>query len=49
MGRMEWDTFKIIAIICAIISALNAIVAISDKAYTYGKPAYTSYKKNLKY
>ena len=35
---MDWDTFKIVALI-------SAIIAILDKTYTYGKPIYTEYIK----
>jgi hypothetical protein len=35
---MEWDVFKVVALI-------SAIITILDKAYTYGEPAYTSLKK----
>jgi len=37
---MDWDIFKIVALI-------SAIITILDKAYTYGEPAYTFFKKSL--
>jgi len=36
---MDWDIFKIVALI-------SAIITILDKLYIYGEPAYTSLKKN---
>jgi len=37
---MDWDAFKIVALI-------SAIVTILDKAVTYAKPAYAFFKSPL--
>jgi hypothetical protein len=47
---MKWSFLEIVAligVICASISAINALVSVLEKVYIYGKPAYISFKKNF--
>jgi hypothetical protein len=41
------DSWNTIILIAALVGIINGIVSVLDKAYTYGKPLFKSFKKNL--